>query len=527
MQQRVAQGDLRSVHSSAYRSRGSSGSAYQDEDDSQRTVPYDYKPTYGGTVSRIYSQSRDQSNSESSRTGSVSPVTYTSGGVLTQAQQRASQSESGSGQHLNIAVRPGTSTILAVPVRVIQTTGVADDQQQTLSRISEHSSGSSQTQHPTSSTYRVVYTPSRSHVSTDRVSSTSQSENSRTSGGVQKPEKLTNYDTFELDSASRSRFNTDERNSDSQVRVAPVYINYPANGGTSRVASTGSSTGGYSQTRVPVYPVHTVETVSNSRNAAEREESRYTPANPTYVSSNRNSESHRTAAERDERRYSPSNPTFISSRNTESSQGESRNQVSSGRTNYVAPERSVSSHQGSSQLGSGGSVYYAPSRTQTQAQHQSSGSQTQSQRQGQGSVTFTPVYGGGLQRVSNAQNTDYLSQRLGTGISRLNTDDLQTYMSESERLARLQQQQIGGSSSGSLQSASELNRRVAQQATSLDSAAAGFVSGSSLGNRFNEHENSNVNAAGTGAGTPGYQHVRSWNRQSEWSSGKNVLLIFK
>lgn len=62
MQQRVVPGDLAGVQSSAYRSRGSE----REDEDLQRTVSHSYRPVQGG--SRVYSSSRDESNSESSRT---------------------------------------------------------------------------------------------------------------------------------------------------------------------------------------------------------------------------------------------------------------------------------------------------------------------------------------------------------------------------------------------------------------------------------------------------------------------------
>lgn len=62
MQQRVVPGDLSAIQSSAYRSRASE----HEDEDVQRTVSHGYRPVYGG--SRVYSASRDESNTESSRT---------------------------------------------------------------------------------------------------------------------------------------------------------------------------------------------------------------------------------------------------------------------------------------------------------------------------------------------------------------------------------------------------------------------------------------------------------------------------
>lgn len=165
---------------------------------------------------------------------------------------------------------------------------------------------------------------------------------------------------------------------------------------------------------------------------------------------------------------------------------------------------SGSDQQSSSQYGTSGSAYYVPNTNrQTQVQHQTGASQTQYQRQG--GYNFSPS--------SSRISSDRLTQRFGSGITNYNTDDLQTYMSESERLARLQQQQIAGSSSSAVHSNSEANRRTIQTASNLDSTAANFVRGSNLANRNSEFDLGNTDASN------GYNRVRSWNKQSKWSSG--------
>jgi hypothetical protein len=91
---------------------------------------------------------------------------------------------------------------------------------------------------------------------------------------------------------------------------------------------------------------------------------------------------------------------------------------------------------------------------------------------------------------------------------------LREYMSESENLARVQQQQIAGSSqSSNIHSASEANRRTYNVANSLDSAAANFV-GSNLNSRNSEFD------AGQNLGNGGFTRVKQWEKQSKWASGE-------
>lgn len=484
MQQRVVPGDLSSVSSSAYRATV----ADQDDEDVQRTVGSGYvgQGGLGYGSSRVYSQSRG-SGSELSRTGSVAVPVYVAG--QRRVASSASQSESEinesrkpipTGQYVSFAARPGQSTVLAVPVRVLNVQGTAEDQQKYYSRSSDHSSGSDSTVTrvlPASQTYRVIYNPTYIS-SADRVALNSESESTRV-GGVQQPEKFTNYNSFNaLDSASQVRSRTEENDSDlTQTRIAPVSVTYPQNGGSSRYASSGSTATqqGTVQSRVvPAFPVHRVESSLSSRTAEEREQRRYTPAVPTYISS--------------------------SNRQSASELEESRNQQS---------------------LAHGG-TYYAPSTSQTriQTQHQAAGAGAQTQYQRQGFAgNFSPYVPSRSQTSSShlaaGQSADRLSTRFGTGVLDSNTDDLHSYISESERLARLQQQQIAGASSGSAVSTSDANRRTMQTASSLDSAAANFVRTSNLANRNSELDTASFDNSGTG----GYNKVRSWNKQSKWSSG--------
>lgn len=487
MQQRVVPADLSSVSSSAYRA---SKLSEHDEDDLQRTVGSDY-----GGASRFYSQSRGGSASETTRSGSAAVPVYVSGVSGSQSHRSsASQSQSESelnesrikpiptGQYVSISARPGTSTVLAVPVRVIHTQGVPDEPQTYYSRTSDQSASELSSSRVNPTTYRVTYSPSRNYVTSDRVaSSNSEMESSRSSGSVQvqQPEKFTNYNTFNSpESLSQSRFRAEESDSHSeqnQVRVAPVTVSYPSNGGSSRFASTGSSSGsqhGYTQTRVaPVFNVNAIESSSSSRTAEEKEQRRISASRPTYISSSR-------VADQDDR-----------------------------------------SAQSSLQSGSTG-VYYAPvsSQTRFQTQQQSgAGSQTQFQRQGQVG-SFSPYIPSHSHAANSQSSADRLSTRFGTGVLNTHGDDLHTYMSESERLARLQQQQISGSSSNVAISNLDANRRTLNTASNLDSAAANFVRSSNLASRTSDFDTASVDGSDSGAG--GYNRVRSWNKQSKWASGK-------
>lgn len=485
LQQRIVPADLSSVSSSAYRS----SLAENDEDELQHTlVPV-------GTASRVYSQTRGSSASETSRVGAnVVPAYVSSGSSNLHRASASSQSESElnesrkpipTGQYVSISARPGTSNVLAVPVRVIHTQGIPEDNQKYYTRSSDYSSGSegssTRVLSPSSTTYRVTYSPSRNYVSSDKIASSQvESENSRVIG-VQQPEKFINYNTFTApETVSQTRYHADDSDlysEQSQTRVAPVSVSYPSNGGSSRYASTGSSLAQQSQTQarvVPAYPVNTVDSASSSsRTAEEREQRRYTPAVPTYVTASR-----------------------ISSADQE----ENRNQ------------------QSSSQFGNAG-TYYVPvvgqSRSQAQQQQYGSGSQTQYQRN---FSPYVPVRTQSSSSASQVASSDKLSQRFGTGVALAQTDDLHTYMSESERLARLQQQQIAGSSSNVALSNLDANRRTLNTASSLDSAAANFVRSSNLANRNSEFDSSNADASGSG----GFNRVRSWNKQSKWSSGKCI-----
>lgn len=478
MQQRQVPADLSSVSSSAYRS----SAARHDEDDSQRTVGYGYQPVSGGSASRLYSQTREESASDASRVGQPAPVSS-----ATQNSYRSSSSNSGSehtemrkpiptGQYVSISSRPGTSSVLAVPVRVMQVQGIPDEHQKYYARTSEHSSGAessaTRAQNPTSTTYRVTYTPARNYISTDKLASTSESERT-IAGNYQQPEKFTSYNSYNApEAASQSRFRSeglDSHSDQTQTRVTPVFVSQPYNGGSSRSASTSSQyQQGHTQSRV----------------------------DPGYSENSLDSSSSRTMAEKDQRRVVTNvRPTY----------------VVSGRTS--GSDQQASTYQG----GSSGSTYYVPVSGRTQTQHQSgSASQIQQQRQGGFGGNFAPyVRTQSQDSQREATSSDMLSQRFGTGVHTSN-DDLRSYMSESERLARLQQQQVSASSRNAGVTSTDANRRTLQTASNLDSAAATFVRSSDLANRNSEFDSSNSDVTGTG----GFNRARSWNKQSKWSSGK-------
>lgn len=470
LQQRVVPADLSAVSANAYRSSLSE----HDEDDLQRTVG----SGYGGSASRVYSQRAGVAASDSQRIGAAAVPVYVSGSQRSHSSQtEAELNESRKPQYVSISARPGQATVLAVPLRVVQT---PDDSGNYYTRTAEHraseqASSSSRVQNPTSTTYRVTYNPSRNYVASDKIaSSTSEFENSR--GSVQQPEKFVGYNSFNVpESSSQTRFRaaeeSDSHAEQSQVRVAPVSVSYPSNGGSSRFASTGSSSA-YNQARVvPVFPVNTIESTSSLRTAEEKEQRRYTPSSPTYISASRLS-----------------------------ADQEERNQ------------------QASSQYGGSSGTYYTPVTTQTRL-HSGSGAQTQYQRQGSGG-NFSP-YVSTANKLSSSQaasSDQHSTQRFGLGSG--NTDDLHVYMSESERLARLQQQQISGSSSNAAAASNyDANRRTLHTASNLDSAAANFVRSSNLASRNSEFDTASVDGAATGAGAGGFNRVRSWNKQSKWSSG--------
>lgn len=530
MQQKQIPVDLSTAGSSAYRASALS----QNEEDLQRNVGPNYQPAYGGTVSRLYSsQRRKEGASESSRTASsVIPVYVPVG---SESSQRSSSSLSESelqesrtfrpiqpGQYVNIAAKPHSSTVLNVPVRVQYVPSSEQMQQQSRS---EFQSGSESNVLRGQPGHRVTYYPASTYTSSaDKSSSRSEQEIDQ-SGGL--PEKFTSYGSYRApETLSQTRFSSEGTQSQlDQTRVAPAAVTYPIEGGSSRVASSGASSSqrGYTHSRVvPVYPVSTIESSSaSSRTEEEREQRRLTQARPTYIYSGRN-----VGSEHEDSRGQLSStnirPTYVlSGRTSTGSDRESSSQYgSSGATTYfVAPSASNTRTQTQYQSGTG-----------SQSQYQSgSGAQSQYQRQGYtgSNQQFSPYVPAGRAstftantQATGSSSADRLSTRFGTGVMQSGTDDLNTYMTEAERLARLQQQQIA-SSSGSSNVAvtnSEANRRTLQNAANLDSAAAQFVSSSNVANRNSELDTLSVDS-GAAVGPGGYKRVKSWQKQSKWASG--------
>ena len=97
-------------------------------------------------------------------------------------------------------------------------------------------------------------------------------------------------------------------------------------------------------------------------------------------------------------------------------------------------------------------------------------------------------------------------------------------MSESQRLAELQQRQLASSQqsqqSSTFSSASEANRRTVDVGQRLDNVAANFVGSSNLANRNSELDTESLSGAGNG-----YQRVKSWQKQSKWESGNFKLKL--
>lgn len=425
-------------YSSAYRSSG------LNRDDTQSNIGYhDLSVTNDRNVESYSKRMQQEEESVSSRTISKPQVYFVPAPSVTSSNsQRAS--ESLNQQRVSMAVRPGTTTVLRVPIAVNPQTS-----QQFASRTNAAGSSYQAETRPTS-TYTVYYVPSTSY--DNRHASGSQYDASRTSVVPEKYRDFSNYNSFN----SRSQ-NEDVQESESyQTRVNPTTI---TDGGASRYTmNSGLSNTQQASRVIKPLPAHSFESSSltASQRAEEEHQQRiYTPpvVRPSYV--------HRTSSNNEESR-------------SESSRTES--------TNIYAPV--VSSQQ--------------TNQRQSQGQQQSQ----YSSRTGNNYSPYSP---------------SYPSSRLGSGVAHSNSDNLFEYMSESERLARLQQQQLASSShQSSLSSASEANRRVLDQAQRLDSAAANFVGSSNLASRNSELDAESLSGNGTG----GYQRVKSWQKQSKWESGE-------
>jgi hypothetical protein len=536
MQQRVVPGDLNGVQASAYRA----SEVEEDEDDVQRTVGVGFRDRDVNSDRYSHSQRRfDQDQSETeSRTGGgrVVPVYYVPGSSTVSSSNRHLSGTSSDHYEARatkplvagnyVSVRPGQAVV--VPIRVAYNPIPVDNQQlhNTGSR-SEFAAGSesSRVSSDNRQGYRIPYPPASTYVvsSSDRTRLESERE-SRVSS-AQQTEKYTNTDLTNYNSYN-SHLDSRYNNEDSQVqeRVSPTTETNSRNA----IVRGGGTTG----VRVSAFPVHTIESSSLQRNANERDERRYTPSRPTYVTPSRVSE-----IEDSRSQYGSSSNRHVSSR---VAGGESASRVYGGES-----ASRVAGSDSSSQHSSTGSTYYVPSATsrstlhshnQYQGQQQGSASQTQyqagggsqSQHQAGSSQSQNQGYSsraGGYTRPSYGSNTQQhgsagSSSRFGSDARTGNSEDLLTYMTESERLARVQQQQIASAirSSSALSSVDEANRRTINNAQHLDAAAAGFVhSNSNLANRLN----SELDTVETLPGSGGFQRVKSWSKQSKWASGKS------
>jgi hypothetical protein len=104
-------------------------------------------------------------------------------------------------------------------------------------------------------------------------------------------------------------------------------------------------------------------------------------------------------------------------------------------------------------------------------------------------------------------------------------------MTESERLAYEQQQQIANSrtSSSSLVSslsADEANRRTISAAQNLDAMAANFVNSGSRNNNALDLNSLSMRLGDDASGNGGFTRVKQWEKQSKWESGEQNKFIF-
>ncbi|KAG5674789.1 hypothetical protein PVAND_004737 [Polypedilum vanderplanki] len=494
LQQRVVPADLNlnAVRSSAYHKSENS----EEDEDVQKRIGVGFYDADVNNDRYSYSQRRQQEQSESEQRvssgsrGRVVPIVYVPAGSTSSSssQRQSSGSESERfeerragqavpiGNYVSMAVRPGTATVLRVPVAVNY---VPASSQHSASQ-SQYATGSeSNIQQRVQPAARVTYT----------YPSYSTSSSSNRLSGSQQAEKyvntdLTNYNRYNnLDSASQTRLNQEE--SQVQERISPYNREdvqererVSSNIDSSRDSSSVRG-GGYTGVRVvPAFPVHTIESTSAQKTAEEREERRFSGSRPTYVATDR------------------IRPNYYAS---------------------SASRLSTGDESSSQQQSSSGSAYYYPAASRnTQYQQQGSSSQTQYQQAGsgsQGSGYMRTAYGG-YPRPGSAASTSNLSTRFGSGVVSNSNDDLHQYMSESERLARIQQQQIAGSAqSSAVSSVDEANRRTVNSAQHLDAAAANFVGSRTLADRVGE-----LDTVETFPGS-NFKRVKSWSKQSKWASG--------
>jgi len=546
---------LSNVQSAAYRSSSRSSRRQEEEEeeeeDLQTNVGAGYhdlsvsNDRYTESQRRLQQQQRE-SESRVTGGGRTSQVYYAPGGSTSSSSHRSSAQNSEAqysesrtirpvpvGQYVSMAVRPGTATVLTIPV---------SPQEQGQQRVyaSNRQGYQAVTESSRTASNRINYYPS---YSSDRSSTSS---GSRVESATQ---RVVAYQADKLTTPaySRSRYNVEEseedEEEDTQQRVQQANIN-------SRQSSTSGGSTNYQQSYtgrvVPAVPVHTVESTSSQRTNEDQRRYSY-QARPVYnqrVTSNRNENEQASGSSS---QYTSVNRPVVTSSRISGTDGSQYG--SSGVTYYTAPAASQTriQMQAQNQQASGQSQYTAGSAAQTQytagsaaqnqytagsaaqnqytagsaAQNQyASGSTAQNQyAAGTGSRTSGYGYQAYPQsRFSGAQrgSASSANQRYNAQAVNANSDDLLTYMSESEKLAREQQRQIASSRSSSSQvSAAEANRRTVNTASTLDSAAANFVGSTNLQSRLNDFDN--VESLG---GTGGFKRVKSWQKQSKWASGK-------
>lgn len=475
-QRQLVPTDLSGIGASAY--RAAHVSQTHDEEDTQKTLGVGFHDASVNNdndyaTRRRQQQSQQQQYSETETGRSTPQIYYVPAPITSSSTQRQQSSNSGSSQHYRISMRPGSSAILQVPVRV------APDQTQHQQYVSSRTSGYAVTENSViQPTQKIVtyYVPATS----ERRESSSRNEHESSSRTYSQPQPekyvssdLTAYNSFN----SRSQLADENlQESELQTRIKP-YTPIVDSGSNrySASSSSGSSSTNVerSQSRVvpsviPAFPINTIESSSLHRTADEQQQRSQVIARPSYVQ--------RTPIVDD-----------LTSNNRRA--------------------------ESSSSYGSSGSTVYRVPITSTQVQGRQ-------QQQQSSNINSRVNYGGNNYSPYSPSYTS--SSRLGSGVFQSSGDSLHEYMSESQRLAELQQRQLTASnqqqstSSLSYLNAADTNRRTVDLAQKLDSAAANFVSSSNLANRNSEVDVESINGAGTG----GYQRVKSWQKQSQWESGK-------
>jgi hypothetical protein len=489
-----------------------SSASNQESYRAEQAVPV-YRPVT--VASARYSSSASNQESSASRTESTpvyipgSSRTYSQHADQHNADQQASNTYyiPSTGRY-TVYARPGSTTYLRVPVRVPEgdvQTGVRSDHSESGSSSSNTRSSLTGGQNSivyrpviyneTASTYRsenraervipgvnrqVIYYPV---VQDQTVSDRQTSENKRS--------ETRNYETYRpaaITERSQSRQSQAE-SSHSQTRyVAPT--NVPRNGGPSRYP--------YAYSRYSPAPVQSSQTRTVAESREDESELSQTRIPATHSSSYGTSRQH-----------------------------ESRSQY--GSSGYQIPVRSSSAQhsdrRSESSLSSSRVVPVRIEPTEYESRRQSSSASRQEGHTQYGGV-YTPSYTSSNRNIESGSShgqREYVrggvlpSTRFGSSVLETDTD-LNSYMSESEKLARLQAKSISSGTSSTYGSSNidEINRRTLQQAESLDAASADFVNSQS-GNQLSL-DGLDASSLGTG-GIGGFKRVKSWQKQSKWASG--------